>query len=151
MSEEQINEITEEVKTEDAEDQVPAVAGGEKPEAASAEAAETEEIQEERPEVEGILEIAEDGFGFLRFDNFLTSNKDIYVSNSQIRRFGLRTGDKIHGITRKPRANERFGALLYVKSVNGMDPGASRRRPHFDDLTPVFPDEKIVLENSSMH
>lgn len=106
--------------------------------------------EEERPEVEGILEIAEDGFGFLRFDNFLTSNKDIYVSNSQIRRFGLRTGDKIHGITRKPRAGERFGALLYVKSVNGMDPGASKRRPHFDNLTPVFPDEKIVLESSSI-
>ena len=106
--------------------------------------------EEERPEVEGILEIAEDGFGFLRFDNFLTSNKDIYVSNSQIRRFGLRTGDKILGITRRPRANERFGALLYVKEVNGMDPGLSRRRPHFDDLTPIFPDEKIVLENSSI-
>ncbi len=119
-------------------------------ESGSAETASPEETQEERPEVEGILEIAEDGFGFLRFDNFLTSNKDIYVSNSQIRRFGLRTGDKILGITRKPRAGERFGALLYVKSVNGMDPGASKRRPHFDNLTPVFPDEKIVLENSSI-
>lgn len=116
--------------------------------AASADGEEPKE--EERPEVEGILEIAEDGFGFLRFDNFLTSNKDIYVSNSQIRRFGLRTGDKILGITRRPRANEKFGALLYVKEVNGMDPGLSRRRPHFDDLTPIFPDEKIVLENSSI-
>ena len=106
--------------------------------------------EEERPEVEGILEIAEDGFGFLRFDNFLTSSKDIYVSNSQIRRFGLRTGDKILGITRKPRANERFGALLYVKTVNGMDPVASKRRPHFDTLTPIFPNEKIVLETSSI-
>ena len=113
-------------------------------------AGEAHEQQEERPEVEGILEIAEDGCGFLRFDNFLTSNKDIYVSNSQIRRFGLRTGDKILGITRKPRAGERFGALLYVKAVNGMDPAASKRRPHFDDLTPVFPDEKIVLESSSI-
>ncbi len=119
-------------------------------EAAETEPQEEQEEQEERPEVEGILEIAEDGFGFLRFDNFLTSNKDIYVSNSQIRRFGLRTGDKILGITRKPRAGERFGALLYVKAVNGMDPGASKRRPHFDDLTPVFPNEKIVLESSSI-
>ena len=119
-------------------------------EAAETEPQEDQEEQEERPEVEGILEIAEDGFGFLRFDNFLTSNKDIYVSNSQIRRFGLRTGDKILGITRKPRAGERFGALLYVKAVNGMDPGASKRRPHFDDLTPVFPNEKIVLESSSI-
>ncbi len=107
-------------------------------------------MEEERPEVEGILEIAEDGFGFLRFDNFLTSNKDIYVSNAQIRRFGLRTGDKILGISRKPRINERFGALLYVKTVNGMDPISSRRRPYFDNLTPIFPNEKIVLENSSI-
>lgn len=106
--------------------------------------------QEERPEVEGILEIAEDGFGFLRFDNFLTSNKDIYVSNTQIRRFGLRTGDKIYGVTRKPRVGEKFGALLYVKTVNGMDPMTSRRRPHFDNLTPIYANEKIVLENSSI-
>ena len=142
MSEEIINEIAEEEKIET----VPDTAA----ETPAAEPDEEQEIREERPEVEGILEIAEDGFGFLRFDNFLTSNKDIYVSNSHIRRFGLSSRDKIHGITRKPRANERFGALLYVKAVNGMDPGASRRRPHFDDLTPVFPDEKIVLENSSI-
>ena len=143
MSEELIKEITEEEEKKET---------PESTETAAEEAADgaAEEAQEERPEVEGILEIADDGFGFLRFDNFLTSNKDIYVSNSQIRRFGLRTGDKIHGITRKPRAGERFGALLYVKSVNGMDPVASKRRPHFDDLTPVFPDEKIVLENSSI-
>ena len=121
-------------------------------EAAADAAAESEdgENKEEKPEVEGILEIAEDGFGFLRFDNFLTSSKDIYVSNSQIRRFGLRTGDKILGITRKPRANERFGALLYVKAVNGMDPMLAKKRPHFDNLTPIFPDEKIILENSSI-
>ena len=146
MSEEMKNELTEE-------EEKTAAAASDAEAATDGAAAGTEEIQEpqeERPEVEGILEIAEDGFGFLRFDNFLTSNKDIYVSNSQIRRFGLRTGDKILGITRKPRANERFGALLYVKAVNGMDPGASRRRPHFDDLTPVFPDQKIVLENSSI-
>ena len=108
------------------------------------------EASEERPEVEGILEIAEDGFGFLRFDNFLTSNKDIYVSPTQIRRFGLRTGDKIYGVTRKPHINERFGALLYVKAVNGQDPIQSRKRPHFDNLTPVFPNEKLVLETSSI-
>ena len=150
MSEELKKEILEEevmqeaAETEAAQEAAEEAAAGKEAEAAEAPA------EEERPEVEGILEIAEDGFGFLRFDNFLTSNKDIYVSNSQIRRFGLRTGDKILGITRKPRAGERFGALLYVKSVNGMDPGASRKRPHFDNLTPVFPDEKIVLENSSI-
>lgn len=137
MSEEIKNEIEEiiEVNEEDA----------------PAEALEGETlVEEERPEVEGILEIAEDGFGFLRFDNFLTSNKDIYVSPSQIRRFGLRTGDKILGISRKPHMNERFGALLYVKAVNGMDPIESKRRPHFDKLTPIFPNEKLVLETSSI-
>ena len=101
-------------------------------------------------DVEGILELADDGFGFLRFDNFLTSSKDIYVSPTQIRRFGLRTGDKILGIARKPRGTEKFGALLYVKTVNGLDPMTAKRRPHFDSLTPVFADEKIVLENSSI-
>ena len=65
------------------------------------------ENEQDRPEVEGVLEIAEDGFGFLRFDNYITSNKDIYVSTTQIRRFGLRTGDMIHGITRKP--NSKIG------------------------------------------
>lgn len=114
------------------------------------ESEEETEAEEERPEVEGILEIAEDGFGFLRFDNFLTSSKDIYVSPSQIRRFGLRTGDKIYGVTRKPHANERFGALLYVKAVNGMDPVLSKKRPYFDNLTPIFPNEKLVLETSSI-
>lgn len=105
---------------------------------------------EDRPEVEGILEIADDGFGFLRFDNFLTSSKDVYVSHSQIRRFGLRTGDKILGISRKPNSGEKFGALIYVKTVNGMDPMEAKRRPYFDNLTPVFPDQKIVLESSSI-
>ena len=108
------------------------------------------EPSEDRPEVEGILEIADDGFGFLRFDNFLTSSKDIYVSHSQIKRFGLRTGDKILGISRKPNGSEKFGALLFVKSVNGMDPMESKRRPYFDNLTPIFPNEKIVLESSSI-
>jgi transcription termination factor Rho len=128
-------------------------------EEATAEEAATEETsaeevakepEEERPEVEGILEIADDGFGFLRFDNFLTSSKDIYVSHSQIKRFGLRTGDKVLGISRKPNGTEKFGALLYVKAVNGIDPVENKRRPYFDNLTPVFPDEKIVLESSAI-
>ena len=137
MSEENKNELEEIIETnenEDAEEATEAVA----------------ETEEERPEVEGILEIAEDGFGFLRFDNFLTSSKDIYVSPSQIRRFGLRTGDKVYGVTRKPHANERFGALLYVKAVNGKDPVENKRRPYFDNLTPIFPNEKLVLETSSI-
>lgn len=103
----------------------------------------------ERPQVEGILELADGGFGFLRFSNFLTSDKDIYVSPTQIRRFNLKTGDKIKCITRLPHEGERFGALLYVNTVNGEEPGAAIRRPDFDDLTPVFPYERISLEGSS--
>lgn len=104
---------------------------------------------EDRPEVEGILEIAEGGFGFLRFHNFLTSDQDVYVSPSQIRRFNLKTGDKIKGISRKPNEGEKFGAILFVKEVNGDEPGVAMRRPDFDDLTPVFPFERISLEGGS--
>ena len=114
------------------------------------EAKETKETKEERPEVEGILEIQEENnFGFLRFSNFLTSDKDIYVSPAQIRRFNLKTGDKIRGITRLPKEGERFGALLYVLTVNGDEPGTAIRRPDFDDLTPVFPYERLRLESGS--
>ncbi|MDD6043033.1 MAG: transcription termination factor Rho [Eubacteriaceae bacterium] len=102
---------------------------------------------QERPEVEGILEIAEGGFGFLRFNNFLTSEKDIYVSPTQIRRFNLKTGDLIKGISRLPKEGERFGALLYVLEVNGDEPGAAIRRPDFDNLTPIFPRERLTLED----
>lgn len=107
------------------------------------------ENKEDRPEVEGILEIVDGGFGFLRFDNFLTSEKDIYVSPTQIRRFNLKTGDKILGISRKPNDGERFGALLFVKSVNGDSPQEAMKRKDFDLLTPLFPFERISLENES--
>ncbi|MBR5516512.1 MAG: transcription termination factor Rho [Firmicutes bacterium] len=114
------------------------------------EVAKVEEKKEERPEVEGILEIQEENnFGFLRFSNFLTSEKDIYVSPTQIRRFNLKTGDKIRGITRLPKEGERFGALLYVLTVNGDEPGAAIKRPDFEDLTPIFPKERLKLENGS--
>ena len=152
MAEKKKDEIIEEV-TEAAEETVEeaaeASAEAETP-AESKDRSEARNEDEGKSDVEGILEIADDGFGFLRFDNFLTSNKDIYVSPTQIRRFGLRTGDKIFGIARRPRGTEKFGALLYVKEVNGLDPMSAKRRPHFDNLTPVFPDEKIVLENSSI-
>ena len=106
--------------------------------------------KQERPEVEGILEIQEENnFGFLRFSNFLTSEKDIYVSPTQIRRFNLKTGDKIRCITRLPKEGERFGALLYVLTVNGDEPGRAIRRPDFDNLTPVFPYERLRLEDGS--
>ena len=116
---------------------------------AKAETAERRQKQE-RPEAEGILEIQEENnFGFLRFSNFLTSDKDIYVSPTQIRRFNLKTGDKIRCITRLPKEGERFGALLYVLTVNGDEPGRAIRRPDFDDLTPVFPYERLRLEDGT--
>ncbi len=108
-----------------------------------------EKKEQPRPEVEGILEIAEGGFGFLRFNNFLTSDKDVYVSPTQIRRFNLKTGDQIKGISRLPNEGERFGALLYVLTVNGDEPGVAIRRPDFEDLTPIFPRERLTLEDSS--
>ena len=104
--------------------------------------------QQERPEVTGILEIADGGFGFLRFDNFLTSDRDIYVSPTQIRRFNLKTGDEIRGISRLPNEGERFGALLYVITVNGDEPGVAIHRPQFENLTPIFPNERLTLECS---
>ncbi len=104
---------------------------------------------QERPEVEGILEIAEGGYGFLRFDNFLTSDADVYVSQTQIRRFHLKTGDKVKGISRKPGKNEKFGALLYVNTVNDDDLSVAIHRRDFDSLTPVFPYERLSLEGTS--
>ncbi len=102
--------------------------------------------KDDRYEAEGILDMADDGFGFLRFNNFLTSDKDIYVAPAQVRRFNLKTGDKVKGICRPPKG-DKFGALLYIVSVNGEEPGAAIRRPNFDSLTPVFPDERFVLED----
>lgn len=96
--------------------------------------------------VEGVLEVLPDGFGFLRSDNFLPGVKDVYVSPSQIRRFNLATGDKLFGIARTPKEGEKFQALLYVKTVNGESPDTAIRRKRFDKLTPIYPDERLVLE-----
>ena len=95
---------------------------------------------------DGVLEIIEDGFGFLRGSRFLPGQDDIYVSQSQIRRFGLRTGDRVSGQVRPPKDNEKFYSLLRVEAVNGVDPETARRRPSFDTLTPIFPLELIDLE-----
>lgn len=105
------------------------------------------ESTEKRKEIEGILEIADGGFGFLRFDNFLTSEDDVYVANSQIRRFNLKTGDKVRGIAREPRTGEKFGAILMINAINGEDPEKAKKRPDFEKLTPIFPDRRIVLED----
>ena len=97
---------------------------------------------------DGILEILPDGFGFLRSDNYQSGDRDTYISPSQIRRFNLRTGDRITGITRAPKEGEKFPALLYVQGVNGDNPESVIRRPYFEDLTPIYPDKKIVLESN---
>ncbi len=102
-----------------------------------------------RYEVEGILEQADGGFGFLRFHNFLTSEDDVYVSPAQIRRFNLKTGDKVKGVARIPNEGEKFGALLYVYNVNGDDLNVAINRPDFDSLTPIFPNERINLEDGT--
>jgi len=95
---------------------------------------------------EGILEIMGDGFGFIRSANYLPGPDDVYVAPSQIKRFGLRTGDIVRGSLRVKTASEKFAALMYVESVNGRDPESNLRRVSFDKLTPIFPDQKIRLE-----
>lgn len=97
-------------------------------------------------EVCGILEVMPDGFGFIRSDNYMPGDSDVYVSPSQIRRFGLKTGDIIRGNTRVKSATEKFSALLYLKSVNNLPLDQIMRRGKFEDMTPVFPDERLRLE-----
>jgi transcription termination factor Rho len=97
---------------------------------------------------EGILEILPDGYGFLRGKNYLSTPNDIYISPVQIRRFKLDNGDKIKGIARKPSEGEKFPALIYVGEVNGEPPEASYRRKKFDELVPIYPNEKIKLETT---
>jgi len=95
---------------------------------------------------EGILEVLPDGYGFIRCDNYLPGENDVYVSPAQIRKFNLKTGDIVTGNTRIKSQNEKFSALLYIKAVNGFPPTEAQKRPKFEDLTPVFPHERIHLE-----
>ena len=97
-------------------------------------------------EANGILEVLSEGYGFIRSDNFLPGENDVYVAPSQIRRFGLKTGDIVVGNTRVKNPNDKFGALLFVKSINGLSPAEVAKRPNFEDLTPIFPEEKLTLE-----
>ena len=97
---------------------------------------------------EGILEILPDGYGFLRGKNYLSTPEDIYISPVQIRRFRLDNGDKIKGIARTPREGEKFPALIFVGEVNGEAPEKAYRRKKFDDLIPIYPNKKIVLETT---
>ncbi len=97
-------------------------------------------------EANGILEVMPDGFGFIRCENFLPGENDVYVAPSQIRRFNMKTGDIIRGNRRIKAATEKFAALLYVTSINGYPPAVIERRPNFEDLTPVFPNSRLHME-----
>ncbi|MCR5687269.1 MAG: transcription termination factor Rho [Lachnospiraceae bacterium] len=97
-------------------------------------------------EARGILEVMADGYGFIRSENYLPGDDDVYVAPSQIRRFGLKTGDIIVGNMRVKNPTDKFGALLFVRTINGLAPADACRRKNFEDLTPIFPDEKLKLE-----
>ena len=97
-------------------------------------------------EANGILEVMSDGYGFIRSDNYLPGENDVYVSPSQIRRFNLKTGDILRGNIRVKNQNEKFGALLYVTSINGNHPNDNMKRYNFEDMTPIFPDTRLRLE-----
>ena len=96
---------------------------------------------------QGILEVLPDGYGFIRSDNYLPGENDVYVAPSQIRRFGLKTGDIISGNTRVKTQQEKFSALLFVTRINGVHPSEAMKRQNFEDMTPIFPDERLRLEN----
>ena len=98
-------------------------------------------------DAEGILEIANEGFGFLRCDNYLPGPRDVYISNAQIRRFRLKTGDKVAGKTRPSRENDKYPALLYINAVNGCPPEEVIGRRPFEELVPIFPNERFTLES----
>jgi transcription termination factor Rho len=98
--------------------------------------------------VEGVLEVLPDGYGFLRSENYLSGPRDVYVSPSQIRRFGLKTGDKLRGKGRIPKEGEKFQALLYVQSINGDTPDIASKRVPFEYLTPIYPESRITMETA---
>lgn len=105
-------------------------------------------VLEHGPVAEGVLEVLPDGYGFLRTDNYLPGAGDIYISPSQIRRFNLKTGDMVNGSTRIAKDGEKFNAILYVKQVNGDPPEVAAKRPAFENLTPIFPTQRIHLETT---
>lgn len=97
----------------------------------------------------GILEVLPDGYGFMRLSNYQQNADDVYVSQSQIKRFGLRTGDSIAGQVRPPKDNERYFSLLHIEALNMHNPESGRDRPHFKDLTPIYPQPRYVLESKT--
>ena len=112
-------------------------------------------VSDERPEqknqemADGILEVLSDGYGFIRCENFLPGENDVYVSPSQIRKFNLKTGDIVRGPKRAKSQGEKFSALMYLEQINDLDPVLAIKRPSFESLTPIFPNERIHLEKNS--
>ena len=98
----------------------------------------------------GVLSVVDDGFGFLRGDRLVPGPNDVYVSQSQIRRFALRNGDYVTGQVRQPKDSEKYYGLLRVEAINGVDPETAKRRPNFEELTPIFPDNMLTLETESI-
>ena len=105
-----------------------------------------DEREREQEIVTGILEVMPEGYGFLRVENYIQSSRDIYVPPQFIRRFNLRVGDEVIGPVRQQRDNDRYKAIYYIREVNGMTPDKMIRRPHFDRLTPIYPNERYTLE-----
>jgi len=98
---------------------------------------------------QGVLEILPEGYGFLRVNNYLPSPKDVYVSQSQVKRFSLRTGDTVVGAVRNPKSGERYYSLLKLEAVNGLPPETARKRPGFDELTPIYPVDRLRMETTA--
>lgn len=111
---------------------------------------EHEQAQPQQHEIaDGILEVLQEGYGFIRCENFLPGENDVYVSPSQIRRFNLKTGDMVRGPKRAKTQGEKFSALMYLETVNGEEPSRAVKRPAFESLTPIFPNERIHLEKNT--
>ena len=134
------------VEKEPVQEEKPAEEPAKEAENKPAEAQQQESALDSGVEANGILEVMPEGYGFIRCDNFLPGVDDVYVAPGQIRKFGLKTGDIIIGNTRVKTQNEKFSALLYLKSVNGYSPDVIRERGNFEDMTPIFPDSRIRLE-----
>ena len=131
----------------------------EKQQAAAAASAQREETRPQQENTEGnredegvsadgILEVMQDGYGFIRCENYLPGENDVYVAPGVIRKFNLKTGDVLHGVSRVKSQNEKFGALMRLKSINGYLPEVAARRCNFENMTPIFPNEKLTLETS---
>ena len=153
-------ETKETKETQETNAEAPGKVAGERKEAQERENGERRETKSDKPSmdlaqldsgitVSGILEVMPDGYGFIRSDNYLPGENDVYVSPSQIRRFGLKTGDIISGNTRIKAQQEKFSALLYLKTINNLSPAEAAKRYNFEDMTPIFPNQRLRMERGS--